>query len=391
MPNLGCHRDPDYDTKETNDLKNQDRQIESCGDAVYFATGHTRYHNQNQRLPSIDMNKVQTSIPSERLAIPDMGSIPLFPASWYRFGPLTEIRQGPKSKELCGQKLVAFQASNGEVAVMEGRCSHMRADLGAGRVVGDNLECPFHQWHYGLDGICRHIPCNASPPPTAKQKKYTTQVRHGQIYFFLGEEPTFELPFYHGENPEAFAYSHVTTELVEAPWYMISINSVDIQHFRVAHDRRLVSEPKIEHPAPLAHRASYIFEIEGTSWQDRLTRFAGGPNVHLEITEWAGNIVLARATLQRAQTFGMLFLEPQSSERTLVHIMVFARRSQTLVGQRLLDALRTSIRSYLVCRFLRSDISRMKGGYVQPHRLIEQDQAVADYMRFLCQLPSGEA
>jgi len=318
-----------------------------------------------------------------------MGSIPLFPASWYRFGALSEIARGPISKDLLGERMVAFQTSSGLVSVLDARCSHMHSDLGNGRVVNDCIECPFHQWKYGIEGSCKNIPCTDVIPGFAKQTVYPTAVRHGQIYFFYGPKPLFDLPFYFGEEHTNFAFSRTFTEVVEAPWYMISINSVDFQHFRIAHDRRLIGETQIDYPNPMVHRAKSLFQVEGVSWSDRITRMAGGSTVQLEITEWAGNVILARATLPRAQTFGMLFLEPQSSQRTLAHIMVLARKSASPLGRTMLDPVRTRIRALLIRRFLRSDIPRMKGSYVQPHTLISQDQAVADYMQLLCKLPCG--
>jgi phenylpropionate dioxygenase-like ring-hydroxylating dioxygenase large terminal subunit len=325
----------------------------------------------------------------QRLAIPGIGSIPLFPASWYRFGAVREIARGPVSKDLLGERLVAFQSHDGCISVMDARCSHMHADLGNGRVVNGCIECPFHQWKYGTDGRCIDIPCSDHVPAFAQQIVYPAQVRHGQIYFFNGPKPLFDLPFYFDEAPQQFAYSRIALEIVEAPWYMISINSVDMQHFRIAHDRTLMSEPIIDHPDPMAHRATLQFQIIGNSWSDRLTRLVGGPTVQLEVTEWAGTVVLARSTLPRVQTFGMLFMEPLHANRTLVHIMVLARKSGNAFGRMILDPIRTSIRAKLIRRFLRSDIPRLKGSYVHPLTLLSQDQAIVDYLQLLCRLPCG--
>jgi nitrite reductase/ring-hydroxylating ferredoxin subunit len=328
---------------------------------------------------------VESSV-SSRLAIPGMGSIPLFPSSWYRFSSLKEIAAGPVSKDMLGLRLVAFQTASGKVSVMDARCSHMRSDLGNGQVVGEAIECSFHNWRYGLNGKCVSIPCGANIPGFAKQRAYSTQVRHGQVYFFFGAEPLFELPFFQDENAAEFTFSGVMTETLAAPWYMVSVNSVDLQHFRIAHDRRLIGESKIEHPALFAHRATHRFQVEGTSWADQLTRLGGGPEVELQITEWAGNVILCRATLKRAQTFGVVFLEPKDPLLTHVHIMVMARKSRGLLGRLVLDRLRTMVRATLIRRFLRSDIPRMNGTQIQAPSLISEDQAVADYMQWLCQL-----
>jgi phenylpropionate dioxygenase-like ring-hydroxylating dioxygenase large terminal subunit len=329
------------------------------------------------------------AVADNRLAMGGWGSLPLWPASWYRFGSLSRITAHPVSRDLLGQRLVAFRTASGEVSVLDAHCAHMHADLGGGSVVGESIECPFHHWRFGLDGACVDVPCAAQPPEFASVFRYPTRVRHGQVYFFFGPRPLFELPFFDDDDPTDFAYSSTITEEVLAPWYMISINSVDRQHFRIAHDRRLLDDGKVEHPAPFVQRATYRFAIEGTSWSDRLTRFAGGPEVRLEVTEWGGTVVLARATLARAQTWGMMFLEPRDAGHTIAHIMVLARHSRKWPGGPLLDWARTALRLQLIRRFLIADIPRMKGSYVRPQSLIRDDHDIADYLRILCTLPSG--
>lgn len=326
----------------------------------------------------------------QRLPIPGLGTLPLFPASWYRFGTVSEIVDRPIAKNLLGKRLVAFRTSSGQVSVLSAACSHMGSDLGNGRVVDDMLECSFHHWRYGTDGRCVNMPCRTGEIPSkARQFSYPTQVRHGQIYFFFGAQPLFDLPFFVGEDPNTLTHWRVCTENVEIPWYMISINSVDLQHFRIAHDRFMIGEPLIEYPSPHVQHVNYLFEIGGSSLFDRFTRLAGGPQVRLDVMEWGGNIILAKATLKRAQSFGMLLLEPLDSQRTTAHIMIMARKSKSVFGRYVLDPLHTSIRTVLVRRFLQSDIPRLKGTYVRPHSLISEDQPVLDYMRRLCELPSG--
>ncbi len=326
---------------------------------------------------------------SKRIEIPNLGSVPLYPASWYRFGSAQEFHRGPVSKQMLGCYLVGFKSQAGQYTVMEGRCSHMHSDLGLGKVIGETIQCPFHQWQYGLDGKCVAIPCTPNIPAMARQATYTTRVRHGQVYFFYGLEPTFELPFYDQEESTKLSPSHVFKFEVEAPWYMISINSVDVQHFRTAHDRRLLDAGTILQDGLLKHQASYRFQVEGHAWSDRLTRLAGGDQVQLSITEWSGNIVLAHARLQRAETFGMLFLEPLDLHRTSAYTMVFCRVSRTWFGRKFLDPLRTRIRAVLIHKFLQADVPRMKGSHVCPQTLISEDQRVVDYLRQLCQLPNG--
>src|SRR5688572_13131404 len=103
---------------------------------------------------------------------PSSDCFPAFPASWYFFGAASELRHGPCSREILGKRLVAFRTASGSLTVMEARCAHLGTDLGAGRVVEETLECPFHNWRYGTDGRCVRIPATSDIPAFAQQRVY---------------------------------------------------------------------------------------------------------------------------------------------------------------------------------------------------------------------------
>src|SRR6266849_1795717 len=135
---------------------------------------------------------------------PHANCFPAYPATWYLFCHTNDLRRGPFSKTMLGRPLVAYRTAQGRVSVLSGRCAHLGADLGRGRVVGDALRCPFHNWEYGPDGRCTRIPTTDAIPEFARQTCYPVEERHGFIFFFNGREPLFPLPFFSDEQPEAF-------------------------------------------------------------------------------------------------------------------------------------------------------------------------------------------
>ena len=185
---------------------------------------------------------------------PARDAFPAFPVSWYLFGNSDEVRRGPVSRALLGRRLVAYRTESGRVVVLDARCSHLGADLGKGRVVGEALQCPFHHWEYGPDGCCTHIPAQADVPVFAQQACYPIVERHGYVFFFNGPKPLFDLPFFPDCRPEDFGSARPFGTVLDCPWYMVPANAFDLQHFRAAHDRQLISEPAIECPAPFARR-----------------------------------------------------------------------------------------------------------------------------------------
>ena len=134
-----------------------------------------------------------------------------YPAGWYLFGRIGDLRRGPCARKLLDRDLVAFLTESGKAAVIGGRCVHMGADLSEGRVVEETLQCPLHHWRFGVDGRCSHVPACSAPPAFAKQASFPTAVRHGNVYFFNGPRALYPLPFFADIDP---------TELIAAPPYL---------------------------------------------------------------------------------------------------------------------------------------------------------------------------
>src|SRR5215831_18572997 len=103
---------------------------------------------------------------------PSASSFPADPASWYLFCHTKDLRRGPLAKTILGRDLVAFRTAAGKFAVLNARCSHLGANLGCGKVVGEMIQCPFHQWRFGCDGQCEHIPGLSEIPDFARQQTF---------------------------------------------------------------------------------------------------------------------------------------------------------------------------------------------------------------------------
>jgi nitrite reductase/ring-hydroxylating ferredoxin subunit len=306
------------------------------------------------------------------------------------FGTSAELRRGPVSREMLGRRLVAYQTGSGRVALLDGRCSHLGADLGEGEVVGEALRCPYHHWEYGPDGRCVHIPAQADVPAFARQACYPVVERHGYIFFFNGPEPLFDLPFFPGQRPEVLQSARPFGVVLKCPWFMVGANAFDLQHFRAAHDRRLVGEPIIECPAPFARRATATFLVAGDSLQDRITRRFAGPRVTLSATDWCGSLIFVTASFQHTTSYGMVAVEPLV-EGARVRIVVFLPRSRRALGRIFLDPLRLELRRLFIRRFLSADAHLLNSVGYNPHGLIDCDRYLSEYFHWLARASRGGA
>jgi nitrite reductase/ring-hydroxylating ferredoxin subunit len=311
---------------------------------------------------------------------------PAWPASWYLFCQARDLRRGPFSQEMLGRKLVAFRTASGRLAVLEASCSHLGADLGRGRVVGEAIQCPFHGWEYGIDGRCMRVPVQDSIPTFACQAAYPTVERHGCVFIFNGRQALFPLPFLAHEQPEGFVAARPFRFVGRSAWHMIGGNAFDCQHLSPVHGRELVGPPEIDAPHPFARRIRYCTRVTGTTACDRIVRGLVGGIVDVSITVWGGNFVLVRARFPRAESFILFSIRPVGPRETLLDGTVLVRRGQGR-ARAVLAPMELWVRRSLTIGFVRGDFDRLAGIDYNPHSLIESDRALAGYFEWAASLP----
>ena len=122
-----------------------------------------------------------------------------YPRGWFVVAFSDDIAVGQtRSLQYFGEKLVAFRGADGAVRVLDAYCAHMGADLGSGgRVIGNDIECPFHAWRYCGTGECVAIPYAKKIPERARQRAWRTREVNGLVLVHhdpAGRAPDFEIP-----------------------------------------------------------------------------------------------------------------------------------------------------------------------------------------------------
>ena len=68
--------------------------------------------------------------------------------SWQRVGSLDELRQSELQPVTVGGKPLALSFKDGKFGLIAGRCLHAGGPLGEGKLVGENVVCPWHGWSF---------------------------------------------------------------------------------------------------------------------------------------------------------------------------------------------------------------------------------------------------
>lgn len=158
---------------------------------------------------------------------------------WYPVALSDELpKEGLLGLEFCDGKVVVYRGEDGTVRTAIPYCKHMGSDLSTGDVIGNELRCAFHHWHYGPDGTCTKIPSGDRIPNSARLTTLPTEERRGIIWVFLGLTPLYQLPDLVEWDPETIACRTFEVPFEEPlrvdPWIFAS-NAFDYQHLRVLH------------------------------------------------------------------------------------------------------------------------------------------------------------
>lgn len=140
------------------------------------------------------------------------------------------------------QDLVAYRGESGQVAILDAHCPHLGANLasGEGRVLGDNIACPFHGWTFSPQGLCVDIPYANSIPEKAVHalKGWPVLEKNGFIalwYETAGEPREDYLPDIPEWGPQGWGDWVFYRSRIRAQPCDIIENIVDIAHFPHVH------------------------------------------------------------------------------------------------------------------------------------------------------------
>lgn len=195
---------------------------------------------------------------------------------WWPVALESDGMAGPVAVELLGERLVLWRDAAGQPVLMTDRCPHRGAQLLMGRVVGSELQCPYHGWRFNAAGRCVAIPAvpGFEPPASSSACRHGVQVAHGLVWADLGGAE-------HG--PPALP-GVASRRLVYGPFDVATSapraveNFLDTSHFAFVHEGWLgdAAHPEVPH-----HEVGRTADGRPTieryrAWQPRASATASG-------------------------------------------------------------------------------------------------------------------
>ena len=172
------------------------------------------------------------------------------PTGWYMIGWSIEFPAGEvRPLRYFGEDLVAYRGDDGKLHVLNAHCPHLGAHIGhGGRVKGDCVECPYHGWGWGPDGVNRYIPYEDRPNQSKRLRVWPILEQHGCVFMWQqpdGQAPRWRLPDIFGafpdqeQDPDAYyrPYPELSTRYLREPVHpqLPAENAPDSVHFQYVH------------------------------------------------------------------------------------------------------------------------------------------------------------
>jgi phenylpropionate dioxygenase-like ring-hydroxylating dioxygenase large terminal subunit len=121
--------------------------------------------------------------------------------SWYLGAASRELKPGKQIRKIIlGQPVVLGRTAAGETFALRDICPHRLVPLSAGRQVETDgeatLECPYHGWRFGTDGVCRMMPSltedSTYDVSKTKVRRYPVHESGGIVHVFVSDNPRFD-------------------------------------------------------------------------------------------------------------------------------------------------------------------------------------------------------
>lgn len=204
---------------------------------------------------------------------------------------VSEPDGAPVKARILGEDLVVFRDSDGQVGVIDEKCSHRGASLLFGRNEEGGLRCLYHGWKMDVHGNIMEMvsePESSAMTEKVKHKAYPVQEWGGFVWAYLGaqeNQPEFVPPQW---APTKETRVSVGKAILPANWAQILEGAIDSAHSSSLHSSDMV--PARVHGA----------EANDKNWLRPTTDKS--PRLQVQKTEYGFRYAAIRRPIFNAQT-----------------------------------------------------------------------------------------
>lgn len=162
------------------------------------------------------------------------------PLGWFHVAFESDVQAGEiKPLRYFGRDLVMWRSEAGRLHLQDAYCPHLGGNFGVlGKVVGENIRCPFHHWEFDGEGQVAAIPYAQQLNTRACVRTYPLQVRYGLVMAWYHPEsvaPDFELLEVPEFDDPTYVTPIITEHRISTCLQEMAENTADGAHFMTVH------------------------------------------------------------------------------------------------------------------------------------------------------------
>ena len=169
--------------------------------------------------------------------------------TWYVAAWSSEVTREPTARVICDLPVVLYRTQAGLAVALEDRCAHRAYPLSVGRVIGDSIQCGYHGFEYGCDGVCTKVPAQSTVPERARVRSFPVVEKDGWIWVWTGDRDLADpaaVPDTHWMNDPAWATVTHSVRF-ECRADLIHDNLLDLTHESFLHKTTVGDDYIYEH------------------------------------------------------------------------------------------------------------------------------------------------
>jgi phenylpropionate dioxygenase-like ring-hydroxylating dioxygenase large terminal subunit len=190
--------------------------------------------------------------------------------NWYVIGEKNEFAKNKLYKKTVWNNDYVVWKNNDDFFAMDNHCSHRGASLANGKLINQNVACPYHGYEFTSNGVLCKVPGLSFKNNKCQNiKSYQIREKNGWVYLNTNatlDEPV--VPIF--EEPEA-KQVNCTANFLNIPFNsyarLVSENSLDVMHIAYVHSFGNIqvpspiyeNPPKLQDDYPYHYKTEYIY------------------------------------------------------------------------------------------------------------------------------------
>ena len=157
---------------------------------------------------------------------------------WYVAASASEVNRMPLARIICETPIVMYRTESGEPVALRDLCSHRRAPLSKGRILGDTIQCPYHGLQFDRNGSCVKIPSQDEIPAKAHISAFPVIERWGVVWIWMGRAELADpatIPHKPWRADPAWNSENVHYFHIKASHLLMTDNLLDLLHVSYIH------------------------------------------------------------------------------------------------------------------------------------------------------------